>query len=60
MDSAPAGRTAAVIAHRFTRAVAADPDRGAGQGRIVETGRHGELVAVGANDVASGQPGPPD
>ena len=42
-----AGRTAIVITHRFTTALHADVIHLMGQGRILESGTHAELVALG-------------
>ena len=42
-----AGRTAVVITHRFTTALHADIIHVMGQGRILESGRHTELLAQG-------------
>jgi ATP-binding cassette subfamily B protein len=42
-----AGRTAIIITHRFTTAIRADVIHVMEQGRIVESGSHGELLALG-------------
>ena len=42
-----AGRTALVITHRFTTALHADVIHVMGQGRILESGSHAELLARG-------------
>ncbi|MDG4549088.1 MAG: ABC transporter ATP-binding protein [Candidatus Contendobacter sp.] len=42
-----AGRTALVITHRFTTALHADVIHVMGQGRILESGSHAELLALG-------------
>ena len=42
-----AGRTALIITHRFTTAMQADMIHVMDQGRIVESGTHAELVALG-------------
>ena len=42
-----AGRTAVVITHRFTTALHADVIHVMGQGRILESGSHAELLALG-------------
>ncbi|MDG4596635.1 MAG: ABC transporter ATP-binding protein [Candidatus Contendobacter sp.] len=42
-----AGRTAVVITHRFTTALHADVIHVMGQGRILESGNHAELLALG-------------
>ncbi len=42
-----AGRTALIITHRFTTALHADVIHVMGQGRILESGRHAELLARG-------------
>jgi ATP-binding cassette subfamily B protein len=41
------GRTTFIIAHRLATAVRADRILALRQGRIVETGEHGELMARG-------------
>ncbi|GAA5144106.1 ABC transporter ATP-binding protein [Nocardioides marinquilinus] len=46
-ETALAGRTALVIAHRLTQAVAADRVVVLDRGRVVEQGPHDELVAAG-------------
>ncbi|MGB5065609.1 MAG: ATP-binding cassette domain-containing protein, partial [Candidatus Competibacter sp.] len=45
--SLAAGRTALVITHRFTTALHADVIHVMGQGRILESGSHAELLARG-------------
>ncbi len=42
-----AGRTAIIVTHRFTTAMQADVIHVVEAGRIVECGRHDELVALG-------------
>ncbi len=51
-DAALAGRTAVVIAHRLTQAVAADRVVVLDKGRVVEAGPHAELVAAGGSYAA--------
>ena len=46
-EKALAGRTAMVIAHRLTQAAAADRVVVMDKGRVVEIGRHRDLVAAG-------------
>ncbi|MEU1605665.1 ABC transporter ATP-binding protein [Micromonospora matsumotoense] len=62
------GRTALVVAHRLTQAVAADHLIVMEQGEIVESGPHADLVGAGGNyarlwaawaDRATADPGPP-
>jgi len=50
--AALAGRTAVVIAHRLTQAAEADRVVVLDKGRIVESGRHDELVAAGGSYAA--------
>ena len=47
LTEALAGRTAIVIAHRLSTVVAADVILVVEAGRIIERGRHGELLAAG-------------
>ncbi len=47
LDEALAGRTAVVIAHRLSTIIAADQILVVDDGRIVERGRHDELLASG-------------
>lgn len=49
---ATAGRTALVVAHRLTQAAGADRVAVIDDGRVVETGRHDELVAGGGRYAA--------
>ncbi|MDN5751070.1 MAG: ABC transporter ATP-binding protein/permease, partial [Pseudonocardia sp.] len=51
-DAALAGRTSVVIAHRLTQAAAADRVVVLDKGRIVESGRHCELVVAGGRYAA--------
>lgn len=48
-----AGRTALIITHRFTTAMQADVIHVMDQGRVVESGTHAELVALGGRYAAS-------
>lgn len=48
-----AGQTALIITHRFTTAMQADVIHVMVDGRIVESGTHGELVALGGRYAAS-------
>jgi ATP-binding cassette subfamily B protein len=48
-----AGRTALIITHRFTTAMQADVIHVMDAGRVVETGTHAELVALGGRYAAS-------
>jgi ATP-binding cassette subfamily B protein len=47
------GRTAIIIAHRFTTAMQADIIHVMDEGRIVESGSHDELVELGGSYAAS-------
>lgn len=49
------GRTALVITHRFTTAMRADVIHVMDQGRIVESGSHAELLALGGRYASSWQ-----
>ena len=48
-----AGRTAVVVTHRFTTAMRADVIHVVADGRVVESGSHGELLARGGRYAAS-------
>jgi len=48
-----AGRTALIITHRFTTAMQADIIHVMHEGRVVESGTHAELVALGGRYAAS-------
>jgi ATP-binding cassette subfamily B protein len=48
-----AGRTALMITHRFTTAMHADIIHVLDKGRVVESGTHAELVALGGAYAAS-------
>jgi ATP-binding cassette subfamily B protein len=48
-----AGRTAVIITHRFTTAMQADVIHVMDAGRVVESGAHAELVALGGRYAAS-------
>lgn len=48
-----AGRTALIITHRFTTAMQADVIHVMHEGRVVESGTHAELVALGGRYAAS-------
>lgn len=52
LDRIARGRTAIVIAHRLTQAVAADRVVVLHHGRVVETGTHEQLVALGGRYAA--------
>jgi ATP-binding cassette subfamily B protein len=47
LRSLVAGRTALIITHRFTTAMRADVIHVMENGRIIESGTHGELLALG-------------
>ncbi len=47
------GRTSLVITHRFTTAMRADIIHVMEQGRIVESGTHGELLTLGGRYATS-------
>ena len=49
------GRTALIITHRFTTAMQADVIHVIHEGRVVESGAHSELVALGGRYAASWQ-----
>jgi ATP-binding cassette subfamily C protein len=52
LDAVTRGRTAIVVAHRLTQAVAADRVVVLDQGRVIETGTHAQLVAAGGRYAA--------
>ncbi len=52
LDAVTRGRTAIVVAHRLTQAVAADRVVVLDQGRVIETGTHEQLVAAGGRYAA--------
>ena len=52
LDAVAEGRTAIVVAHRLTQAVAADRVVVLDRGRVVETGTHAALVAAGGHYAA--------